>query len=494
MFSAHKLQKRVSSSHSWFVLVGLTACSLSIFLLAILIDQQNSNLETITDLVKTKQVPAVLAETSGPIVVNHTSVELFDQIPEEYKQAAQRLSLFYTDRSVGLNLNEYLGCLAVSFNSAPVMCKKYTHLAPEYSVSPEEVTWEGTYPRDNWKFYICTQTECTLSQYALTPVDAFGYFTSYLESSTRGMFEKVTGDMSAFESTHPDTHVIYFTSSLHRGELPPSERFNQSIRDWAVANNKILFDAADILSHDVDGQPCYDNRDGIAYVTNGTVRENYEDDGLQIPSICQQYTTEVNGGHLGSASVGGIRLAKAFWVLAARIAGWEPNSADIPAITIYPSQTVIATPTTNYFPTPTSDIRYPTATTAVQPTTVQEISPSPVSSRVHVGDLDGSKVIFSHGWYPYATVYVHNERHQPVANSVVSALVSYSNGKIETITCTTYSGGFCRINAQPQSAANATAAVFTVLSISSPVGVFDSSANHDPDGESANGSVITVTK
>jgi hypothetical protein len=53
--------------------------------------------------------------------------------------------------------------------------------------------------------------------------------------------------------------------------------------------------------------------------------ENHPDDGLSIPAICQEYTTEVEGGHLGAVSSGKIRVAKAFWVLMAQIAGWIPG-------------------------------------------------------------------------------------------------------------------------------------------------------------------------
>ena len=91
----------------------------------------------------------------------------------------------------------------------------------------------------------------------------------------------------------------------------------------SIAHNKPLFDVADIESHDPNGNPCYDNRDGVAY-NNGNTSENYPDDGLNIPAICPQYTTEVDGGHLGSVSDGKIRIAKAFWVLMAEIAGWNP--------------------------------------------------------------------------------------------------------------------------------------------------------------------------
>jgi hypothetical protein len=74
---------------------------------------------------------------------------------------------------------------------------------------------------------------------------------------------------------------------------------------------------ADLESHDPWGNPCHDNRDGIAYDD-----ENEPDDGLQTPAICQHYTGETQGGHLGS--VGKIRLAKAYWIVMAYMAGWRP--------------------------------------------------------------------------------------------------------------------------------------------------------------------------
>ncbi len=96
------------------------------------------------------------------------------------------------------------------------------------------------------------------------------------------------------------------------------------MRQYAIDNDKVLFDVADILSHDPDGNPCYDNRDGVPY-DNGNTSENHPDDGQNIPAICPHYTTEADGGHLGSVSAGKIRVAKAYWVLMARLAGWDGN-------------------------------------------------------------------------------------------------------------------------------------------------------------------------
>ena len=87
-----------------------------------------------------------------------------------------------------------------------------------------------------------------------------------------------------------------------------STQFNDEMRRYAIEHEKVLFDAADILSHDRNGQPCYD-------IVN---------DGVNYPAICVDYTTESVGGHLGSVSGGKISMAKAFWVLMAQIAGWNP--------------------------------------------------------------------------------------------------------------------------------------------------------------------------
>ncbi|HSP80365.1 MAG TPA: hypothetical protein VLQ93_17670, partial [Myxococcaceae bacterium] len=130
-------------------------------------------------------------------------------------------------------------------------------------------------------------------------------------------------DLEELEAQHPDKRFIYWTTSLARsiGTLDGT-RFNDQMRQYAVARGGVLFDVADILSHDEQGQPCYDNRDGVEYCGSNSC-ENHPDDGLSYPAICQDYTTELEGGHLGSVSAGKIRIAKAFWVLMARMAGWD---------------------------------------------------------------------------------------------------------------------------------------------------------------------------
>jgi hypothetical protein len=165
---------------------------------------------------------------------------------------------------------------------------------------------------------------CQFSYLAVTP-------GSNIADTLTGFFGSGGSDNKAtayaeYAALHPDKKIVWWTTSLARGiGTEESESFNDQMREYAATHVIILFDVADILSHDPSGQPCYDNRDGVTYKD-----ESHPDDGLNIPAICPQYTTETDGGHLGAISAGGIRVSKAFWVLMARIAGWNENITSIP--------------------------------------------------------------------------------------------------------------------------------------------------------------------
>lgn len=300
----------------------------------------------------------------GSLVVNHSSVALFEQIPEQYLQAAASLSMAFVDRSVGFNIHQGLSCLTHETNAtAPNYCKRWQHVPnhPEFNVEPSEVNWyrPGGYDRSNWDYFTwpgvgdpAIQISCTAStgewfgkaecfeQWAAEQLNNYQILSfqfSYLEVADNSSIANQPGgffwdndnhydvyDLQTFTAQHPEHIFIYWTSSLSRstGSLV-SQSFNDQMRQYAIAHDLPLFDVADILSHAPDGTPCFDNRDGVPY-DNGNQTENHPDDGLDIPAICQHYTTETEGGHLGSVSAGMIRVSKAFWVLMAQIAGWQP--------------------------------------------------------------------------------------------------------------------------------------------------------------------------
>ena len=96
-----------------------------------------------------------LAHAQG-IIVDHTSLPLFDQIPEEYLVAAANLPMMFVDRSVGMNINDGLTCLQYESDEvAPTSCKRFRHVLPQFSSPQSEVNWlrRGGYKRSNWVYY-----------------------------------------------------------------------------------------------------------------------------------------------------------------------------------------------------------------------------------------------------------------------------------------------------------------------------------------------------
>jgi hypothetical protein len=307
----------------------------------------------------------------GLIYVDHRSVELFEQIPDEYLAGARNLRLLFADRSVGENISMALNCFtAPSWGQAPSTCRRdyyaiegSTWMWKTYSQDeflnnqvPSRIMFSPDpikYNRSNWTYdwaigewyeIIDVFVRQLVPQYVGSK-DVLSFQFSYLNigpgtniaDPEDGFFVDLPSnfygsnrirwdisDLENLESQYPNKIFVYWTTSLARAiGSAEGTSFNNQMREYAIENEKILFDVASILSHDDRGNPCYDNRDSVQYCTMNGSCENYPDDGRAFPAICQDYTTETIGGHLGSVSAGGIRVAKAFWVLMAKVAGWE---------------------------------------------------------------------------------------------------------------------------------------------------------------------------
>lgn len=264
---------------------------------------------------------AFIFPAHAQIVVNHTSVALFDQIPAQYKTAGQALRMKWVNRSVGENVNQGLTCLSYLEALAPYSCKSATE------------HWTGTWPRTNWSFGfwpgqgIPSQIACTgyngmwtgyqpcFLSYILPIIGQFDVvsfqFDYLMAMPGKGLPNYCTNlggnhdvyDYELAETNNPTKRFIYWTSSLARViGTAESRDFNNCQRAFATANGKILFDFSDVESHTPSGVACVN--------------------GSGMPIICTNYTNEANGGHLNQA--GKVRVAKAYWVLMARLAGWNP--------------------------------------------------------------------------------------------------------------------------------------------------------------------------
>ncbi|MHB8133165.1 MAG: PT domain-containing protein [Anaerolineaceae bacterium] len=319
-----------------------------------------------------------------PARIDHNSVALFDQIPADYLIKAQDLTMTFMDRSVGSNINDGLSCLAAnSWANSPSNCRRdYTDstltnwktFATSDTNIPSSILFPGGLNRNNIEFIMGSGTwEEDLANFiSLYPNyanrDIFTLQHNYLHVSAGSTIDDVyfdpnyagtnIFDVLALETQYPDNTFVYWTSSLARTVgTQDAQSFNDQMRSWTSTNQKILLDVADIESHRPDGSACRNSQ------------------GHEV--ICLDYTTETEGGHLGSVSAGKIRIAKAMWVMLAQISGWVPGTTPLPTATTLPTSLPTNQPTllpTNQ-PTlqPTSR---PTTHPTTQPTSMPTVQPT----------------------------------------------------------------------------------------------------------------------
>lgn len=104
------------------------------------------------------------------------------------------------------------------------------------------------------------------------------------------------------EKACPKVRVVWWTApTMTPGKPGNAQRhaYNELVRDYCKKNDKVLFDLAAIESHAADGKPAGDETEKEA--------------------LCEVYSSD--GGHLNKE--GADRVARAWWWLMARLAGWD---------------------------------------------------------------------------------------------------------------------------------------------------------------------------
>lgn len=266
--------------------------------------------------------PSAEPAAAGAILIDHRSVELFERIPERYITAASQIRWLFRHASVGANIEDGLNCLMNREQPRPFRCDR--------DIPADEVIYDAKYDRSNWTFEFhtpppnpnpgwtnkvnlfiqrvdgfTTEDQFEAVSFKLGYVDALqgsNIDRKFFADQAEPQFPRIS-DLEALESRHPDLTFVYWTIALARLSFPETWDFNQHFREYAREHGKILIDIADIESHRPDGTQCMD--------ANNT----------GVEALCQDYTTETEGGHLNA--LGSQRMAKAVWVLMARLAGWD---------------------------------------------------------------------------------------------------------------------------------------------------------------------------
>jgi PKD repeat protein len=121
-------------------------------------------------------------------------------------------------------------------------------------------------------------------------------------------------------------------------------------------------------------------------------------------------------------------------------------------------------------------------------TGAQSTSVTVPAGSMHVGDLDGTKASQQNTWTATVTVTVEDSSHSRLANATVNG--SWSGGG--TSSCTTNASGQCAVS-KSGIRRNTGSATFAVSGVTQALLPYNSTDNHDPDGDSS-GTIITVMR
>jgi hypothetical protein len=164
---------------------------------------------------------------------------------------------------------------------------------------------DNRFDRSRWNFYARGNPgwEAKISDFVSSTVaeqnnyDVFCMKFCYIDPDAE--FHKYRDSLLYLENLFPSKKIIWWTMPIQTSGNTNRQDFNDSVRAYAAANRKVLFDIADIESHNVAG----------AKRVDGSNRELMWDEWTY------------DGGHLNSE--GARRVASAFWMMMARVAGWD---------------------------------------------------------------------------------------------------------------------------------------------------------------------------
>src|SRR4051812_26923326 len=199
--------------------------------------------------------------------------------PSSFSEKAAKLKWYFAHASVGANMVDGLADLRKSNAGAFPYSTYFCDRTPPPKTKTGTV-YEHNRGNPGWKSKF-DQFELTVSNgWHFPAVDIVLNKLCYIDELASPRY--YIHSMTNLEAAFPQTVFVYMTMPLTTAsdwQNALRNGFNDRVRDWARQNGRVLFDLADIESHDAKGQPCTFSR------RNKTCHR-----------LCAEYTND--GGHL----------------------------------------------------------------------------------------------------------------------------------------------------------------------------------------------------
>lgn len=273
---------------------------------------------------------------NSPLIVNHLCYKNFDSIPINFINDAAKIPMMFRHASIGFTIDNALNCLQGT-RTSPSICNLY----PDYRYDRRNWIFE---PRGNSGWYGKIRDFVAQVAIQIDTYDVFSFKYCYLDgldqvaepcggSNFNPAFVKKAWDslrinMDMLETKYPDKTYVWWTIPLTQPGQRCTDTLNYLIRQYAVTNNKILFDIADIESYDTFGR----------HLVNSSGWE------MAFGYFCGEAPP---GPSCHPNWTGSILIAKAFWWMMASIAGMQDSIPDQDSVPVLTTKPVISiTPTT----------------------------------------------------------------------------------------------------------------------------------------------------
>ncbi len=265
-------------------------------------------LVSLTVLLCLGMLVAAPAVQAAAIVADHTVVSEFESIPASYiEQAKDNFRMFYGHTSHGNQIIAGMNILRIE-NSL-------------YDFNNGSGTLPGTFNYDDivsdlgyyMDFWWMNETRDRLNQLGCDRNIVMWSWCGGMSWQTEAGVNHLCDSMSLLETEYEDVTFIYQTG--HVDGTGPSGNLNQrnnQLRDFCAANNKVLFDFADIESWDPDGTYYPGETDSCGWCYNWCTPGGSHD--------CP-YCEVIGCSH--SHDFNCYQKGKAFWWLLSTLAGWS---------------------------------------------------------------------------------------------------------------------------------------------------------------------------